>query len=145
MGREIRRIPLDFDFPVGESYHDHFCRQLEEKGIDLETYDGPWWQSTLPKGEGWQLWQTVSDGPISPVFATPEELIEYMCQPTDPPGPNWRWNRPYEAYPSNPWNKGWRRDVAEKFVNGPGWAPSFVMTGDGRTMSGAELVTQDEK
>lgn len=38
------------------------------------------WQPTEPPpGEGWQLWQTVSEGgPVSPVCATPEELADWI-------------------------------------------------------------------
>lgn len=38
------------------------------------------WQPTEPpEGEGWQLWETVSEGsPISPVFATAEELAQWL-------------------------------------------------------------------
>ncbi|MES2211497.1 MAG: hypothetical protein V4515_15135 [Chloroflexota bacterium] len=38
------------------------------------------WEGTdPPPGEGYQLWQTVSEGgPVSPVFATPEELADWI-------------------------------------------------------------------
>jgi hypothetical protein len=38
------------------------------------------WQGTEPPvGEGYQLWQTVSEGgPVSPVFATPGELADWI-------------------------------------------------------------------
>lgn len=54
----------------------------------LEKYEGQrkdqeaWERTEPPEGDGWQLWQTVSEGgPISPVFATPEELAEWMSSP----------------------------------------------------------------
>lgn len=32
-----------------------------------------------PSGEGWQLWETVSEGsPVSPVFATEDEFVQYL-------------------------------------------------------------------
>jgi hypothetical protein len=74
-----------------------------------------WERIEPPQGEGWQLWQTVSDGPISPVFATPDELIDWMCAPVPPD------KRPHyapEAFPRNPWAQGWQRDIAEPFVRG---------------------------
>lgn len=38
-----------------------------------QTYDPP-------KGEGWQMWEDTSEGsPISPVFATPEELARWLA------------------------------------------------------------------
>ena len=50
-----------------------------------EAYEGQraeaeaWEQSEPPAGEGWQLWETVSEGsPISRVFETAEALAEWM-------------------------------------------------------------------
>jgi hypothetical protein len=38
-----------------------------------------WEQVPPPTGDGWQLWQTVSEGgPVSPVFGTPEELADWI-------------------------------------------------------------------
>jgi len=34
-----------------------------------------------PKGDGWQLWETTSEGsPVSPVFKTAEELAEWCAE-----------------------------------------------------------------
>lgn len=138
MGREIKRVPLDFNFPLEDSYsqtkmaeHQETCTNLDDEGecqCDYSCYAEP------PKGIGWQLWQTVSDGPISPVFETADELIDWMCQPVPFS------KRPhYEpaAYPKMPWAQGWRREVAEPFVRDEGWAPSAVML-NGVWMSGVE-------
>lgn len=58
----------------------HTCVECDGHG-SVERYPGQrldarLWKSTEPpKGEGWQLWETTSEGsPQSPVFATPEEL-----------------------------------------------------------------------
>lgn len=41
-----------------------------------------WERTEPPTGEGWQLWETVSEGsPISPAFATAEELAQWMASP----------------------------------------------------------------
>lgn len=41
-----------------------------------------WKRTEPPMGEGWQLWETVSEGsPISPAFATAEELVAWMSDP----------------------------------------------------------------
>ena len=41
------------------------------------AYDN-WEMEEPPEGEGWQLWETVSEGsPTSPVFATPDELARW--------------------------------------------------------------------
>lgn len=130
MGREIKRVPLDFDFPIGEGYHDAAYEKHEET-CELEDHDDCEVDTSPPKGEGWQLWQTVSDGPISPVFDTPEKLINFMCQPATDPR--------YGPYPDMPWGQGWKRETAERFVRGPGWMPSMMMVG-GRVLSTDELV-----
>lgn len=51
----------------------------------LEAYDGQradaeaWKRPEPPTGEGWQLWQTVSEGgPVTPVFKTAEGLVDYL-------------------------------------------------------------------
>jgi hypothetical protein len=43
------------------------------------------WESTdPPTGDGWQLWQTVSEGgPVTPVFASADGLIGYLCTHLD--------------------------------------------------------------
>lgn len=73
------------------------------------TYEA-WSSSEPPTGDGYQIWETVSEGsPISPVFATPEELARHMV--------------------SNPWgaDRGSSFESWMKFINGPGWAPSMVI------------------
>jgi len=88
--------------------------------------------SDPPVGEGWQLWETVSEGsPITPVFATSEELIDYMTKP----GPAGR---------RKPWATGYSREEAEALVK-DGWCPSFTAT-KGKVYNGAEgMVAADKK
>lgn len=76
-----------------------------------------WERIDPPVGEGWQVWETVSEGsPITPVFATREALVDHLVEGGD------GWDRKRgEA--------GWSRDNAESFV-GDGWAPSLI-TGNG--------------
>lgn len=71
-----------------------------------------WQRTEPPEGEGWQLWQTVSDGPISPVYETPEELARWMASPAY----TWGASQPMQY------------EHALAFVTGPGWAPSAVRT-----------------
>lgn len=83
------------------------------------------WESTEPPtGEGYQLWETVSEGsPISPVFDTAEGLAQWLAE--------------------NPWNTCDRGRTYEQwlaFIRGPGWAPTLVMV-DGSVMSGVEAVS----
>jgi hypothetical protein len=57
-----------------------------------------------------QIYETVSEGtPISPPFATKEELVDWM------------------AYHCDFWGYGWSREQAHKFVFGSGWSVSGVI------------------
>lgn len=60
------------------------CEHCQGHGSN-ERYPGQraeadaWERTPPPTGEGWQLWNTVSDGkPVSPVFGTAEELAEWL-------------------------------------------------------------------
>lgn len=118
--------------------------RCEREGVDdtcptckghasIEAYPGQraeaeaWEPSEPPEGVGWQLWETVSEGsPISPVFATADELAAWMSDPER--GRNW--------VPP---------EVAAKFI-ADGWAPSFVSSAATHGLvSGVEWVgTQDD-
>jgi len=63
-----------------------YCEACDGKG---DVWDIPqaeeaaedWEETPPPEGEGWQVWETVSEGsPVSPVFATREELAEYLVE-----------------------------------------------------------------
>lgn len=87
-----------------------------------QRYDD-WSPTEPPAGDGYQIWQTVTEGgPISPVFSTPEDLAKHMATT------RWGADRgtPYETWLA--------------FIRGPGWAPSMVMDG-GKMMSGVEAVS----
>jgi hypothetical protein len=76
----------------------------------------------------YQAYENVSEGtPVSPVFATTDELIEWMVQPIDRLSP---FNRGAD------WQcmQGRTREQAEYFADG-GYAPSMVLA-DGRLMDG---------
>jgi len=46
---------------------------------DIKQKYNNWERKEPPKGEGWQVWETVSEGsPITPVFETPEKLVNYL-------------------------------------------------------------------
>jgi hypothetical protein len=73
-----------------------------------------WEPTEPPAGEGYQIWETVSEGsPISPVFATPEELARHMA------GTQWGADR------------GTSYETWLAFINGPGWSISMVAGPDG--------------
>lgn len=91
------------------------CEQCGGEGCiwdskeDRATYE-EWEPSEPPAGEGWQIWETVSEGsPISPVFATPEELAQHMA--------GTRWGA----------DTGTSYEKWLAFIRGPGWAPTMVM------------------
>jgi len=57
------------------------CKTCNGEGIDpsnKEKYEA-WEKYEPPKGNGWQMWETTSEGsPMSPVFKTPEELAKWL-------------------------------------------------------------------
>lgn len=66
------------------------CDQCGGHG-SFESYPGQradadaWEPTDPPTGDGWQLWQTVSEGgPVSPVFATPELLADWIIDSGTP-------------------------------------------------------------
>ena len=86
-----------------------------------------WEPTEPPTGEGYQMWETVSEGsPISPVFATPEELARFMSET--------RYGADKDGTPYETWLR---------FIQGPGWAPSLVIGTDG-VKSGVEGMVQDD-
>jgi hypothetical protein len=109
-----------------------WCATCEGHG-SLEAYEGQraeaeaWERTEPPEGEGYQLWQTVSEGsPITPVFATAEELARHMV--------SHHWN-------TNPEPMASSFEVAMRFIDA-GWAPSGG-TIDGEVVTGVEYVGRD--
>ena len=106
MSRELKRVPLDFDYPLGRVWHGYLprfchpdydggcecCRKFASiMGIPMVTYGNdindscPDWMKYYkldpPAGEGYQLWGTTTEGePRSPVFKTLEELAEWCAE-----------------------------------------------------------------
>ena len=79
MSREVKRVPLDFDWGPGSGVWlgyklQHIaCPEAPEWSRVSERYEPP-------VGEGWQMWETTSEGsPISPVFASPEDLATWLA------------------------------------------------------------------
>jgi len=178
MGREIRRVPPNWEHPREEKYdpirqrsesrykplYDTSCEEAwavwqanyrewlaggynkaiakygEEEILKDQPYvafcawDGqppdpayyrpPW---TKEEATWWQVYETVSEGtPVTPPFATQEELIDYLVANGD----FWDQRRREEGRTTiacGPWS----RAAAEKFVRGPGFAPSFVFSANG--------------
>jgi hypothetical protein len=95
----------------------------------LEDYPGQaadqdaWEGTEPPSGEGWQVWETVSEGsPISPVFPDRESLVEWLTSPA------------YSWGTSEPLTHA----QAERFVDSM-WAPTGVVIG-GEVINGDEWV-----
>lgn len=89
-----------------------------------EVYEA-WTETPPPSGDGYQLWETTSEGsPLTPVFATPEELARYCSD-----------NRVSSFGAGTESYSTWL-----KFIKGPAWAPSMVMQG-GKIQSGVEAAT----
>lgn len=89
MGREVRRVPLNFDWPINKTWEDTElspatwvpCPTCGGDGIhpDYREEYKRWQRIEPPKGKGYQMWETTSGGsPISPPFATPEELARWL-------------------------------------------------------------------
>jgi hypothetical protein len=95
---------------------DHFvCKVCQGHGIHPEDYAASeaWQRTEPPTGEGWQVWETVSEGsPISPVFATPEELAAWMSEN------------------GTGLDAGKSKETWLAFIH-RGWAPSLVMDSRG--------------
>ena len=105
--------------------HSSTCSHCGGEGHTWESpeaqklYDA-WETEEPPKGEGYQMWETTSEGsPISPVFETPEDLASYL------------------HISSTGIDVGTTYEQWLKFIKGPGWALSMVMT-NGKLMTGVE-------
>lgn len=89
------------EFPTDENYRPEF------------TEPATWFQ----------VYQTVSEGsPVTPPFATREELIDYLATHGD----FWDQARRLEGRSSGMDCGPWKRENAERFVNA-GWAPSMMV------------------
>lgn len=98
MGREVRMVPVDWEHPQDErgNYEplydgyekavERFAKDIESMGLmeALEENDGgPRYSDYMhPEGERthYMMYEDTSEGtPISPAFATPEELAQWLA------------------------------------------------------------------
>lgn len=105
LARIVQEYPDD-----GYSLDSPYCTFCKWNGTppDPECYRPKW-----PEGAelGFAVYETVSEGtPVTPAFATKEELIDYL------------------ATKGTYWDKGepWPREAAERFVEME-WAPSLMI------------------
>lgn len=81
MSRILKKVPLNFSWPIGEiwaGYKNPFywCAAVGEE--IQEKYGEAFKKIEPPKGKGFQLWENTSEGsPISPVFKTLDALCEW--------------------------------------------------------------------
>ena len=149
MGRQLRRVPLDFDWPLNEvwpGFYLSICNEMsDKKGRSIEDScklcrqfaqlasvplkgDCPDVDVEPPTGDGYQLWETVSEGsPVSPVFVTPEHLAQWLTEPGNDTSITQDTN--YEQW--------------LKFIKGDGWAPSMVCSPEHGLESGVAAVARD--
>jgi len=96
------------------------CKVCDGNGLDPEIREAfeNWTPEPPPIGEGWQLWETVSEGaPYSPVFPTRKKFVAYLV------------------------GEGYSRSAAEKFCD-VGWVVSCQMR-DGVIAKNIETLDQD--
>ena len=97
MGREAKRVPLDFDWPqhlvwFGYTFRPQNCLYCDAEGPcgfhesrrkACPVCDGNHFlfqEIEVPTGDGWQMWEDCTEGsPISPVFETPELLAHWLA------------------------------------------------------------------
>lgn len=165
MGREIRRVPPNWEHPKRERFDMRTGRTVEdyqplydrafapkmrewfeewqkwERGerpdyCSDESAKLPFWEwyrappdpdyhrPDWPEGTAtwWQVYETVSEGtPVSPPFATPEELVDYLAKHGD------FWDQQRGDGP-------WDRESAEAFVK-HGGAVFTMATVDGKILT----------
>jgi len=99
-----------------------YCPNCEGEGNVFEPPEmkekyATWEREHPPKGDGYQVWETVSEGsPQSPVFPNKKELIAWLIL------------------------KGYSPEAAENFAN-DGWSPTMTAT---VTAQGGELKNDIE-
>jgi hypothetical protein len=82
-------------------------KQRANRWADEEKYDPP-------EGQGWQVWETRSWGsPVTPVFETPGELIDFLIQ----------------EGPVCTDDEVWSREAAHTFVHDEKYVPSALSDG----------------
>lgn len=120
MGREVKRVPMDFDWPLKTIWKGY----LDPTG----QYGDDWERTEPPEGPAYQMWETTSAGsPISPPCATQEELV--------------RWLADNNASASGSHTATYEQWL--EMVKGPGWAPVLVFGGGG-LRSGVEFAAEEK-
>lgn len=117
VGAECKRLGLAAECAHCSGAGQHWNPPEAEKQAD------EWERSEPPTGDGYQMWETVSEGSaISPVFTAPEDLAEWLSK-----------NRA-DSIDRDTTAAQWL-----KFILGPGWAPSLIVDASG-VHSGVEAA-----
>jgi len=109
---ERKKYKYTDDYRAAEmmKYRTGICSWEDVNG-DLPRYPNP--DDYMPEGDWWQVFEEVSEGtPITPPFATAEELIDWMAS-----------NKDF-------WGHQWSRDGAEQLVK-DGSAFSLIAVNEG--------------
>jgi hypothetical protein len=132
-GWDIRSAVLKahgYEMPTDHALPDDLlCPFCKGSGVHPDAsgdYEN-WEPYDPPKGEGYQLWNTTTEGhPMSPVFDTPEKLATWLVK-----------NKISTFGVGNTMSY----DQWMRFIEGPGWAPSMVgNSATGELVTGAEFV-----
>ena len=170
MGREIRRVPPDWQHPKAEGsrggdqpMHDQTfedaAREWKEEFAKWEAGERPsYYSADREPQEFWeyhgappereyyrpwkdeeatwfQVWETVTEGtPVTPPFATKEDLIAYLAEH----GTSWDRNARERGWESGP--PGWGYDRAKAFVDS-GWVPSMMIAG-GKLLDSKDIALE---
>lgn len=95
-------------------------------GLAAKAASDAWEPTEPPSGDGWQMWETTSEGaPISPVCASPEVLARWLAD-----------NKASTFGDSTTDYETWLKMIA-----GDAWAPTLIIT-DGVMMSGVEAAAE---
>lgn len=85
--RKSKRFTNDYCAEELRKYETGIC-SWEDVGGEPPRYPNP--DDYMPQGDWWQVFQTVSEGtPITPPFASAEELIDWMAKNKDFWGTQW--------------------------------------------------------
>lgn len=104
----VKRVPLDFDYPVRKIWYGYliqpgFCKSADKvdfctecknfarlKKIPLDESGCPAYDSYLkkqmqffepPEGPGYQLWEDITEGsPVSPIFESMDGLVKWCAE-----------------------------------------------------------------
>jgi len=142
MGREVKRVPLNFQWPIGKIWPFYLlstciddCEECKSAAkilnLEMTDYGCPaFCNYDPPTGDGYQLWETTTEGsPMSPVFSSPEELAEWL-----------------EANEASSFaDMTCNYDEWLSFIRGPGWAPSAIVSKDGFKSGVCASVEQSSK